>query len=100
MPRLSPRRFNAYSNVVAILQLYTGKFNPLARDILEVARAAAPQNETLHRFLAFIHAGRGEWERASELYDFGIRRFADNDETVEKIFNQKMHWLVGRIELA
>ena len=55
----------------AMLQLYAGKFSPFARDIFEEARAAAPQNETMHRFLAFIHAGRGEWARANELYDLG-----------------------------
>ncbi len=84
----------------AMLQLYAGKFSQFARDIFELARAATPQEETIHRFLAFTHAGRGEWARANELYDFGIRRFEDNDATVSRILNQKMHWLVGRKDFA
>jgi TolB-like protein/DNA-binding winged helix-turn-helix (wHTH) protein len=84
----------------AMLQLYVGKFSPFALDIFERGRAAAPQIETMHRFLAFIHAGRGEWTRASELYDLGIRRFAGDDTTVSKMVTQKMHWLVARNELG
>jgi adenylate cyclase len=83
----------------AMLQLYAGKFSPFARDIFEKARAAAPQGETMHRFLAFIHEGRGELARANELYDLGIGRFEGNDSTVSKLLNQRMHWLVGRNQL-
>lgn len=84
----------------AMLQLYTGRFSPFARDLFNEVRAAAPQNETMHRFLAFIHAGRGEWARANDLYDLGVRRFEGNDQTVSRMLNQRMHWLVGRNELA
>ena len=83
----------------AMLQFYAGKFSPFARDIFEEARAAAPQDETRHRFLAFIHSGRGEWAGANELYDLGIRRFEGEDSTVSRMLNQRMHWLVGRSEL-
>ena len=83
----------------AMLQLYAGKFSPFARDIFEEARAAAPQDETRHRFLAFIHAGRGEWAKANELYDLGIRRFEGDDAAVSRMLNQRMHWLVGRSEI-
>ena len=58
----------------AILQLYAGKFSPFARDIFEEARAADAAELSLHRFLAFAHAGLGEWARANELYESGIRR--------------------------
>jgi tetratricopeptide (TPR) repeat protein len=83
----------------ALLQLYVGKFSLFAREILEGARAATPQDDTMHRFLAFIHAGRGEWARANELYDLGIRRFEGDDAAMSRILNQRMHWLVGRHEL-
>jgi TolB-like protein/DNA-binding winged helix-turn-helix (wHTH) protein len=83
----------------ALLQLHVGKFSPFARQIFEGARAATPHDETTHRFLAFIHAGRGEWARANELYDLGIRRFEDDDAGLSRILNQRMHWLVGRDEL-
>ncbi len=83
----------------ALLQLYVGKFSVFAREILEGARAATPHDETMHRFLAFIHAGRGEWARANQLYDLGIRRFEDDDAARSRVLNQRMHWLVGRDEL-
>jgi hypothetical protein len=83
----------------ALLQLYVGKFSPYARSIFEVARAAAPQNETMHRFLAFTHQGRGEGAEANELYELGIRRFQGNDLTMARLLNQRMHWLIGHDEL-
>lgn len=83
----------------AMLQLYAGKFSPFARDLLEQARAAAPQDENKHRFLAFTHEGLGESARAKELYDLGAHRFASDDATAARMLNQQMHWLVGHGEL-
>jgi hypothetical protein len=79
----------------AMLQLYAGKFSPFARDLLEQARAAAPQDENKHRFLAFTHEGRGESARAQELYDLGARRFASDEAAAARMMNQQMHWLIG-----
>ena len=83
-----------------VLHMYAGNFSPYAQQIFEAARAATPQNETFHRLLAFTYAARGDWARANELYELGVRRFAADDETVAKFLNQKMHWLVGREDLA
>jgi TolB-like protein/DNA-binding winged helix-turn-helix (wHTH) protein len=83
----------------AMLQLYAGKFSAFARDLLEEARAAAPQDENKHRFLAFTLEGRDETARAKELYDLGTHRFANDDATAARMLNQKMHWLVGRGQL-
>jgi TolB-like protein/DNA-binding winged helix-turn-helix (wHTH) protein len=83
-----------------VLHLLVGKVTPYAQNIFEAARAATPQNETFHRLLAFTYAARGEWAKANELYDFGIRRFAADGATVATFRNQKMHWLIGREELA
>jgi TolB-like protein len=84
----------------AMLQLYAGKHDALALDIFEQARAGRPQNETMHRFLAFTHSARGELAWANDLYDLALRRFGDNDLTVARMLTQKMHWLVGYGELA
>jgi adenylate cyclase len=78
-----------------VLQLAVGNFI-FAREILEASRAAAPQNPTGHRFLMMANAGAGDWATATELYESGIRLF----EPWREGPNQRMHWLVGRKELA
>ena len=84
----------------AFLQLSAGKFGALARDILEGGRAVDPQFELFYRFLAFVHAGLGDWARADELYESGMRLFESDERIVVAMRDQKMHWLVGRNELA
>ncbi len=61
------------------LQLSVGKFNDLALEVHEEARATDSGNELSHRMLAFVHEGRGEWARASGLYDSALRLFERDD---------------------
>ena len=84
----------------AFLQLAAGKFGGVARDIFEESQAAEPTNGLFYRFLAFVHEGVGEWARAEEFYDSALRLFGGDNPEVHRMFNQRMHWLVGRKELA
>jgi TolB-like protein/DNA-binding winged helix-turn-helix (wHTH) protein len=78
-----------------VLQLAVGNY-PFARQILEESRAAAPQNPTAHRFLMLANAAAGDWATATELYESGMSAF----EPWREGPNQRMHWLVGRRQLA
>ena len=91
-----PARLGSY----AFLQLSAGKFGDSAHEILEAARAAEPQSPTFYRFLAFVHAGLGDWTRANALYDDAIRLFRTDRTSATALREQKMHWLVGRGDLA
>jgi TolB-like protein/DNA-binding winged helix-turn-helix (wHTH) protein/Tfp pilus assembly protein PilF len=82
------------------LQLDTGKFDALASGIYEEARAADPQNELFHRMLAFVHEARGEWARASAVYESALRLFRNDERATFNLLNQRMHWLVGRDQVA
>jgi hypothetical protein len=73
----------------------------LGRDIWEQGRAAFPQSATGHRFLAFVYEAIGERSRAKALYESAIDLFRTDDEReVELMRIQRMHWLVGRGEVA
>ena len=83
----------------AFLQLSAGKFGAVARDIFEEARAAEPQNELYYRFLAFVHEGLGEWERANELYESGMSLFgSDHPRSIRHA--QSKNALAGRAQRA
>jgi hypothetical protein len=69
--------------------------------VWEVARAAFPHVATTQRFLAFVYEGLGEQARAKALYESGTTHlFPDDAREVAAMLEQKMHWLVGRNELA
>ena len=64
----------------AFLQLSAGKFERCARDIFEQARAAEPQAEAPHRFLAFVHAGIGDWATSERLYESAHTPLCEGDD--------------------
>ena len=84
----------------ALLKMSAGHFE-FGRDIWEQGRAAFPQQATGHRFLAFIYEAIGDRARAKALYESAIDLFRTDDEReVEAMLIQRMHWLVGRAEVA
>jgi TolB-like protein/DNA-binding winged helix-turn-helix (wHTH) protein len=83
----------------ASLQLSTGKPDARVRYVYEEARAAEPQIELYHRFLAFVHEMAGDSVRARAVYENGLRTFERDPRATFNIVNQQMHWLVGRNEL-
>jgi TolB-like protein/DNA-binding winged helix-turn-helix (wHTH) protein len=83
----------------AFLQLSVGKFEPLARDIFEAARAAQPRGEIFYRFLMFVYEG-SDRERASALYESSTRLFGSESEEAVRRRTQRMHWLVAHNDLA
>ncbi len=84
----------------ASLQFMSGRFNDLAREIFEEARAADPQNELYHRMVALVHEARGEWARAGAVYASALQLFANDRRATLNLQNQRMHWIVGRKALA
>ncbi len=82
------------------LRMSAGKFEAFARDAFEQARAADHQAEAPHRFLAFVYAHMGDWDRANAVYEAGLRLFASDDRAVRALQEQRMHWLVARGDLA
>ena len=84
----------------AFLLLAAGKFGPVARDIFEEARAANPNLPIYYRFLMFTYEGLGEPERASLLYADALRMFPGDAREIGLMQIQRMHWLVGRNEIA
>ena len=92
------RSFDDVGNYV-FLRLSAGKFDDFARGIFEEGRAADHQAEAPHRFLAFVHAEMGDWDRANAVSDSALRLFAKDERAVRAIQEQRMHWLVGRGDL-
>jgi TolB-like protein/DNA-binding winged helix-turn-helix (wHTH) protein len=84
----------------AFLLLAVGKFGPVARDIFEEARAANPNAPIYYRFLMFVYEGLGEPERARLLYTDALRMFPGDAREIGLMQIQRMHWLVGRNEIA
>jgi TolB-like protein/DNA-binding winged helix-turn-helix (wHTH) protein len=84
----------------AWLQLDAGKFGTPARDIFEDARAADPQNALYYRSLAFVHEGLGEWVRANDLYASALTLLSGDSLEKRALLTQRMHWLIGRDQLA
>ena len=80
------------------LRMSAGKFDDVARGVFEEARTADHQAEAPHRFLAFVLAQMGDWDRASAVYESALRLFAKDDRAVRALQEQRMHWLVGRGE--
>src|SRR6185436_3091273 len=68
---------SGFTGAYAQLQLSTGHF-ARARDLGEQARAAEPEDPSIHRFLAFSYAALGDWDKARALYESGIRLFGDD----------------------
>jgi len=83
----------------ALLRLTSGDFF-FGRDIWEQGRAATPQSATAQRFLAFHYEGLGERAAAKALYESAGHLFPDDQREVSRMRLQRMHWLVGRNELA
>jgi TolB-like protein/DNA-binding winged helix-turn-helix (wHTH) protein/Tfp pilus assembly protein PilF len=83
----------------AFLRMSAGKFEAFARDAFEQVRAADHQAEVPHRFLAFVHAQMGDWDRANAVYESALRLFARDERAVRALQEQRMHWLVGRGDL-
>ena len=79
----------------ATMQLGAGNF-AVARDIGEKVRVAEPYNDIAHRFLMHAYAGLGDSQAATALYESGKSLF----EPWPEGSIQRMHWLVGRGELA
>jgi TolB-like protein/DNA-binding winged helix-turn-helix (wHTH) protein len=84
----------------AFLQLSVGKFGPVARDIFEEAHAANPNVPLYYRFLVFVYEGLDEPERARFLYTDALRVFPGDARDIRQLQIQRMHWLVGRNEIA
>jgi len=84
----------------AFLLLAVGKFGPVAREIFEEARAANPNVPVYYRFLVFVYEGLGEPERARFLYTDALRMFPGDAREIGLLQVQRMHWLVGRNEIA
>jgi len=92
------RSLNDVGNYV-FLRLSAGKFDDFARGIFEEARAADHQAEVPHRFLAFVYAEMGDWDRANAVYESALRLFAKDERAVRAVQEQRLHWLVGRGDL-
>jgi TolB-like protein/DNA-binding winged helix-turn-helix (wHTH) protein len=84
----------------AFLRLSAGKIDALPRDIFEETLAAEPQNGLFYRFLAFVHEALGEVAEANRFYESSKRLFPTETRETVAMLEQKMHWLVGRKELA
>ena len=80
----------------AFLLISAGKFNDFALGVFEEARAADYQAEVPHRFLAFVLAQRGDWDRANAVFESALRLFAKDERAVRAIQEARLHWLVGR----
>ena len=89
------RSLEDWGNYV-FLRMSAGKFDDVARGVFEEARTADHQAEAPHRFLAFVLAQMGEWDRANAVYESALRLFAKDDRAVRALQEQRMHWLVGR----
>jgi hypothetical protein len=84
----------------AFLRLSAGKIDALPRDIFEEALAADPRNALYYRFLAFVHERLGEAGEANRFYESSNRVFPADSREAFLTLEQRMHWLVGRGELA
>ncbi len=81
---------NAYN----LLQMYVGNFR-YAREILQEARAVAPQEPTALRFVVLANALLGDWPLAVAQYEQGMRLFVPWREAE----NLMTHLRIGRNEL-
>jgi Tfp pilus assembly protein PilF len=84
----------------AFLRMSAGKFEASERDAFEKVREADHAAEVPHRFLAFVHAQMGDWDRANAVSESALRLFANDDRAVRALQEQRIHWLVGRGNLA
>jgi len=73
-----------------MLQLAAAKYDA-AQQLMEDGRDLQPQNSTGHRFAMFTAARRGEWARATELYESGTELFQPWREAA----NTWIHLLLG-----
>jgi TolB-like protein/DNA-binding winged helix-turn-helix (wHTH) protein len=84
----------------AFLQLSAGKFGGVAKDIFEAAQAGDPSNAIYYRFLVFVYEGLGEPTRARSVYESALLVFPNDSREAQELRAMRMHWLVGRNELA
>jgi TolB-like protein/DNA-binding winged helix-turn-helix (wHTH) protein/tetratricopeptide (TPR) repeat protein len=84
----------------AFLRLTAGKIDALPRAIFEEALAADPRNALYYRFIAFVHEGLADVAEANGFYETSSRLFPDGNREALLTLEQKMHWLVGRKQLA